>query len=257
MDKVNLKRWIKCYRKLIVLLILGFISLIISLKAEDKSILAIYTGTLSSYLILGAIFDILSKAVREESLLISLSKGINTEVNALKLGVEEIDLDNKKYLSTEKIIKSAKNNIDIFNIYGFTFARDNETEFINAINRGVKVRVVLADFENDINMKFYKNHMRNRDVASKVKEVLNLWQEVIGKSNNPELLEVYLYDGSFTHALHINEEYIILNSISSCKDYQSGVHAAICAKKIDGGVYEQFRDEFEEIINESRRYYFS
>lgn len=154
-------------------------------------------------------------------------------------------------MSPQKIIVCAKNHIDILHIHGCTWTRDNEEILTNALKSKVKIRVVMADFYNDVTMNFYSNHM-NRNVKEKCQEALKKWKEIYNTSCGN--LEIYLFDGAITHALHFNEKYGVIKSIPSCKAYSKGNTITIYSKKLDNGIYEKYEQEFNQIILESKLY---
>lgn len=199
------------------------------------------------------ILDILDKCIKKENVIADISSGINSEIDAMKLGINKIDINNETILTSEKIIKAAKKHIDILHVYGYRWTRDNEKELTNALKSKVKVRVIISDFNNDITMEFYKNHM-NSDIKSKIKEVLNLWRYICVNLGDDSNLEIYLFDGAITHALHLNENSVVIKSIPACKSYNKGNTTTIYSKKLENGIYEKYAQEIEQIVKESTLY---
>ncbi|SUY47093.1 Uncharacterised protein [Clostridium putrefaciens] len=204
-------------------------------------------------MIVSCLLDILDKCIKKENVIVDISSGINSEIDAMKLGINKIDINNETILTSEKIIKAAKKHIDILHVYGYRWTRDNEKELTNALKSKVKVRVIISDFNNDITMEFYKNHM-NSDIKSKIKEVLNLWRYICVNLGDDSNLEIYLFDGAITHALHLNENSVVIKSIPACKSYNKGNTTTIYSKKLENGIYEKYAQEIEQIVKESTLY---
>lgn len=250
-NECKLKRIINKYKKCVSILIGGGLLLICTFMMTD-SLLKIFLQTIASYIIVSCLLDILKKYATDEELIKDISEGINSEIDAMKLGIKKIDINNEKELTPEKIIKSAKKSIDILHVYGYTWTRDNEMILTEALKNNIQMRVIIPDFNDDIAMKFYSNHMK-RDVKIKIGEVLNKWKDIYinsGKKN----LKIYLFNGAITHAVHLNEHSVVIKSIPACKLYCKGNITTVYSGKVDNGIYESYKEEIEQIIKESKLY---
>lgn len=254
-DKTKLIRIINKYKKCIILLIIGGITLSGTYIMTDNSIQKIFLQTISSYFIVSCILDILKKYATDEELIEGISGGINSEIDAMKLGIKRIDINNEKKISPEKIIKAAKKSIDILHVYGYTWTRDNEEILTKALKNKVQVRVIIADFNNETTMKFYENHMK-RNVNAKIKETLKIWKKIYKNAATDNNLKIYLFDGAITYALHKNEHSVVIKSIPSCKEYSKGKITTIYSKKTINGIYGNYEEEFNQIVAESKLYTF-
>lgn len=85
----------------------------------------------------------------------------------------------------------------------------------------MKIRVIISDFNNETAMKFYSNHME-RDISSKIDEVLVKWKEIYINSGQNDYQQIYLFDGAITHTVHLNEHSVVIKSIPSCKSFSKG-----------------------------------
>lgn len=252
LDKIMLKNKLIGSWKCISILVLGFVLLGITFTMPDNT-WKVFLQTVSSYFIVSCLLDIIKKLFNDEELIKDIASGINSEINAMKLGIKKIDINNEKTLTPEKIIKCAKKQIDILHVYGFSWTRDNQVILNEALKNKVKIRVIMADFNNEISMKFYSNHMA-RDVEGKIKEVLNLWKEIYYDSGQNNNLQIYLFNGAITHAIHLNEKNVVIKSIPSCKSYAKGNITTIHSQKLENGIYEKYEQEINQIIKESTQY---
>lgn len=251
-SKARLIRIINKYKKCIFILFLGSIMLLLTFNMDD-SIGKVFIQTMASYIIVSCLLDILKKYAGDEELISDISEGINSEIDAMKLGIKRIDINNEKVLSVERIIKSAKKRIDILHVYGYTWTRDNETILTDALKKNIKVRVIISDFSDDISMKFYSNHM-GKDVRTEIAKVLRIWKNIYTNSGQNNNLQIFLFNGAITHALHLNEHSIIIKSIPACKLYSKGNVTTIYSKKLDRGIYEKYEEEIGQIVQESKLY---
>ncbi|AVP62353.1 MAG: hypothetical protein E6274_15605 [Clostridium sp.] len=251
-NKFKLKRIINKYKKCMYILVLGCIILIFTFNMKDN-ILKIFLQTISSYFIVSCLLDVLKKYATDEELIKDIYEGVNSEIDAMQLGIKKIDINNEKLLTPEKIIKSAQKRIDILHVYGYRWTRDNETILTEALKNRVQIRVIISDFNNDITMKFYSNNME-RDIQSKIQEVLNKWKEIYINSGQRNNLEIYLFDGAITHALHLNEQSVVIKSVPACKLYSKGNITTIYSKKLENGIYEKYEQEINQIVKESKLY---
>lgn len=251
-NEFKLKRIINKYKKCGIVLLVGSFMLLLTFIMKD-SILKTFLETISSYIIVSCLLDILKKHFTDEELIKDISEGINSEIDAMKLGIKKIDINNEKVLTPEKIIKSAKKRIDILHVYGYRWTRDNEIILTQALKNKVKIRVIISDFNNEIAMRFYSNHM-GRDVRSKLQEVLNKWKDIYDNSGRSDNLEIYLFDGAITHAVYLNEQSVVIKSIPACKLYSEGNITTIYSKKLENGIYEKYEQEINQIVKESKLY---
>jgi hypothetical protein len=245
-------RVISTYNRCIFSGVTGGIILFITFKMNDD-IYKIFLQTISSYLIVSCILEILNKYFREDNLIKDICDGIDSEIAAMNLGIIKIDISNETMITPEKIIKYAKKRIDILHVYGFTWTRENQVILTEALKNKVQVRVIIADFNNEISMKFYGNHM-GKDIKREIREVLKIWKDIYINSQQNNNLQIYLFDGAITHALHLNENYVVIKSIPACKSYSKGNVTTIYSKKIEDGIYEKFEQEINQIVKESTPY---
>lgn len=252
LDKIILKNKLIGSWKCILMVILGFALLGITFIMPDNT-WKIFLQTVSSYFIVSCLLDIIKKLFNDEELIKDIVSGIDSEINAMKLGIKKIDINNEKMLTPEKIIKYAKKRIDILHVYGYGWTRDNQAILAEALKNKVQVRVIIADFNNEISMKFYSNHM-NRNVEEKIQEVLKIWENIYDEAGQKDKLQIYLFDGAFTHAIHLNEKYAVIKSIPSCKSYAKGNVTTIYSKKLENGIYEKYEQEINQIVKESTPY---
>lgn len=248
----KLKRAINKYRKCILILCAGFIILSVTFAMHDN-ICKIFLQTISSYIIVSCLLDILKKYATDEELIKDISDGINSEIGAMALGIKKIDINNERTLTPEKIIKCAKKHIDILHIYGDSWTRENEIVLTEALKNKVQVRVIMSDFNNDITMKFYSSHM-GKDVKSKIQEVLEKWKNIYVNSGLNNNLKIYLFSGAITHTIHLNEHSIVIKSIPACKAYAQGKIITIYSKNSNEGIYEKYEQEITQIVKESNAY---
>lgn len=250
--KNKYKRIVNKYKKCILILIAGSLILFITYNISDN-IWKIFLQTISSYIIVSCLLDILKKYATDDELIRDISEGINSEIDAMKLGIKKVDINNEKVLTPERIIKLAKKRIDILHVYGYSWTRDNAVLLTEALKNRVKIRVIISDFNNETAMKFYSNHME-RNISSKIDEVLDKWKEIYINSGQSENLQIYLFDGAITHAVHLNEHSIVIKSIPSCKSFSKGNVITIFSKKLNDGIYGKYEQEIEQIIKESKPY---
>lgn len=99
--KLEIKRIVNKYKKCILILNSGFIILLITLYIPS-SMIQIFLQTISSYLIVSCLLDILKKGFNDEEIIEDISEGINSEIDAMKFGIKKIDINNeKKFVSTK------------------------------------------------------------------------------------------------------------------------------------------------------------
>ncbi|WP_105176701.1 hypothetical protein [Clostridium cagae] len=248
----NLKRTVYKYKKCIILLAMGCTVLLITFMMKDN-ILKIFLQTISSYFIVSCILDILKKYCTDEQLIQDISEGINSEIDAMKFGIKKIDINKENLIISEYIIKLAKKRINIVHVYGYSWTRENESLLTYALRNNIEIRLIIADFYNDVTMNFYSNHM-NRSVKIKIEEVLEKWKDIYINSGQKNNLHIYLFDGAITHALYLNEHSVVIKSIPSCKSYCKGNVTTIYSKNIPNGIYQKYDEEINQIIKESKEY---
>lgn len=246
------KKKLSDFKSISVMFGIGGILLIFSLIIKD-GIFKIFIGTISSYLIVSSVLDFFNKCNREEELINKVCDCINGESNATKYGVLSIsDKDNNK--STD-IINEAKESIDIMHVYGRSWTSNNRANLINSLkNKNIKIRVILADYEDKVIVNLYNRQYNTSDIESRIKGVLELWKEIYVESGEKNNLEIYLYSGSITSAIYLNDtKSVALHFCSYKKRHNDEMTEIECVKNIDG-LFNRYKNEIEYVISESRKF---
>lgn len=242
----------------IFIMSLGIISLFFIMVGVrySSNYWGVLSGTLGTIMFANILLEYINKGINKKEDLKEICKCLNSEVNAIGLGINKIDIEGEKQLSLEKIIGEAKTRIDILHVQGLTWTKNNDTLLINALkNKELQMRIIISDFEDSSVVDIYKKAM-GIDISKNKQEFIKIWKRIYEESGSNENLEIILFNGIITHAVHINEKNIIIKSIPTCKKKNGLTTVTIFAERSMKGIYSNYNDEIIHIINESRPYEF-
>ncbi|WP_368254763.1 hypothetical protein [Clostridium paraputrificum] len=238
------------FKNIVIMGGIGILALGVSLLINE-GLVKIFIGTISSYFIVSSILDYFNKSRNEEILIEKVCDCVNGESCAGRLGV--INLSSTYSNGTYNILEETKKSIDIMHVYGEHWTRSNRQQLIDILkNKSIKVRVILADYEDEITINTYNRQYNTDDIKDRIGRVVAFWKDIYKQSGSKENLELYLFPGVLTAAIYINENKAVALHFLSSKNRHLDEMTEVVAKKVDKGLYDRYKKEIQYVIDESR-----
>lgn len=236
-------------KKIGIMFVIGIVLLIISLNIPD-GLIKVFIGTISSYLLVSSILDFFNKSNHDDELINKVCDCIDGESSATKFGV--IKIYNKDTNDSKKIITDARKCIDIMHVYAQSWTGNNRSELINVLkNKKIIVRVILADFRNEVIVNNYNNQYNKKDISKTIQNVIETWKEIYIESGSNNNLKLFLYNGNIVNAIYLNEEKVVAKHFTSSKARHGDEMTVLECKKKINGLYDRYKNEIDYVIDES------
>jgi hypothetical protein len=238
----------------LILIILGLILLIFSIKLND-SLFSSILNNLASVLFISALVAVINDVFLKHSLMEMIIEKLNVNNQVVEVGLKNIELGLEGFNSTDRI-RNSQENIDIVHAYAASWTGNNFSALVDTLrNTNCNIRVVLLDPKAAI-VPGLANHFRisESELINRIENVTQEWKKIYSESGiGDDRLKLYYHNGMQTNALYRIDNEIILIQLKLAHAKRTKLPYIICEntrKRED--LFSVYLEEIEDLICESR-----